>query len=77
MAAGDSHSLALGFDGTVWAWGLGNDGQLGHEVIASVLKQNVHTQRPIVLHEPKRVATLRPEALHASERYHSKTFLGC
>ena len=69
VAAGESHSLALEFDGTVWAWGLGNDGQLGHEVIASVMKQNVNTQRPIVLHEPKRIATLRPENLPAHDRY--------
>ena len=68
VAAGESHSLALGFDGTLWAWGLGNDGQLGHEVIASVMKQNLHTQRPIVLHEPKRVAALRPESMPAQER---------
>src|SRR5262249_54208326 len=29
VAAGGSHSLALTFDGTVWAWGLNANGQLG------------------------------------------------
>jgi alpha-tubulin suppressor-like RCC1 family protein len=29
VAAGDSHSLALGSDGFVWAWGNGNVGRLG------------------------------------------------
>ena len=29
IAAGDSHSLALGNDGTVWAWGYNADGELG------------------------------------------------
>ncbi|KRE21939.1 RCC1 domain-containing protein [Paenibacillus sp. Soil522] len=29
IAAGDDHSLALKSDGTVWAWGLNNYGQLG------------------------------------------------
>jgi|GEM_PF-530121 len=29
IAAGDDHSLALKIDGTVWAWGEDNDGQLG------------------------------------------------
>ncbi|OQA05721.1 MAG: Regulator of chromosome condensation (RCC1) repeat protein [bacterium ADurb.Bin374] len=29
IAAGDGHSLALKSDGTVWAWGYGNYGQLG------------------------------------------------
>jgi len=30
IAAGDMHSLALKSDGTVWAWGYSNCGQLGH-----------------------------------------------
>ncbi len=29
LAAGDSHTLALKSDGTVWAWGHNGDGQLG------------------------------------------------
>jgi len=29
IAAGEVHSLALKSDGTVWAWGLNNRGQLG------------------------------------------------
>lgn len=29
VAGGASHSLALKFDGTVWAWGLNTNGQLG------------------------------------------------
>ncbi len=29
VAAGGWHSLALGEDGTVWAWGMNNNGQLG------------------------------------------------
>ncbi len=29
VAAGDTHSLALLADGTVWAWGANNHGQLG------------------------------------------------
>lgn len=30
IAAGNSHSLALRLDGSVWAWGLNNSGQLGN-----------------------------------------------
>ena len=33
IAAGDSHSLALRSDGTVWAWGRGWEGQLGVNVM--------------------------------------------
>lgn len=29
LASGEKHSVALGGDGRVWAWGSGNDGQLG------------------------------------------------
>ena len=30
VSAGDSHSLALAADGTVWSWGDGGSGKLGH-----------------------------------------------
>ncbi len=30
VAGGYQHSLALRSDGTVWTWGIGNAGQLGH-----------------------------------------------
>lgn len=34
IAAGNTHSLALKADGTVWAWGGGGNGQLGNNTIA-------------------------------------------
>lgn len=37
VAAGANHSLALKTDGTVWAWGRNNSGQLGYD---PVIKQN-------------------------------------
>ena len=33
IAAGESHSLALNSNGTVWAWGRNNYGQLGDGTI--------------------------------------------
>jgi alpha-tubulin suppressor-like RCC1 family protein len=35
LAAGTSHSLALKFDGTAWAWGLDSGGQLGNDSVFS------------------------------------------
>lgn len=32
LSAGKSHSVVLGADGSVWSWGNGQDGQLGHGV---------------------------------------------
>jgi len=30
LVAGDAHSVAIKADGTLWAWGLDEDGQLGN-----------------------------------------------
>ena len=30
MSAGDNHTLAITADGSVWSWGRGGHGQLGH-----------------------------------------------
>ncbi len=35
LAGGGSHSLALGSDGTVWAWGLNGSGQLGNGTVSA------------------------------------------
>ncbi|ETR72349.1 MAG: Regulator of chromosome condensation, RCC1 [Candidatus Magnetoglobus multicellularis str. Araruama] len=38
IAAGPYHSLVLKEDGTVWAWGLNNNGQLGDGTTANISK---------------------------------------
>ena len=47
IAAGGAHSLALKDDGTVWAWGMNQDGQLGNGTYTlgtSTLGTNTPTQ---------------------------------
>ncbi len=51
VAAGDAHSLALRNDGTVWAWGWGQEGQLG------IHSNNDHTH-PYQVHGPDNVGYL-------------------
>src|SRR5919202_2518513 len=40
VAAGGGHSLALRSDGTVWAWGANNDGQLGRGTVTASPSKN-------------------------------------
>jgi alpha-tubulin suppressor-like RCC1 family protein len=46
IAAGTSHSLALAADGTVWAWGLNTNGQLG---LGNTTTQLVPVQIPTIV----------------------------
>lgn len=40
IAAGGRHGLALLFDGTIWAWGYNNNGQLGDGTVGTDIKRN-------------------------------------
>ena len=66
VAAGHSHSAALGSDGTVWTWGSGRLGQLGHEVIADFMAAN---NDPLVtLPVPQALCSLDPAKLLPDHR---------
>jgi len=58
VAAGDDHSLALTRDGTVYAWGRGNDGQLGTKCF-------VGPPRPVAALSRARGGSRRPVAVAA------------
>ncbi|OGQ85324.1 MAG: hypothetical protein A2512_06205 [Deltaproteobacteria bacterium RIFOXYD12_FULL_56_24] len=51
LAAGDHHTLALGADGSVWAWGAGEHGQLGDG-------GNLDTARPVKIRLKEPVAKI-------------------
>ena len=48
VAAGDLHTVALKFDGTAWAWGNNEEGQLGNGTSASVNFED----RPVQIPDP-------------------------
>lgn len=57
-AAGANHSMALASDGSLFTWGGGKYGQLGH---ASLHAVNVMVpDQPIVLATPHKIAALEP-----------------
>lgn len=60
-AAGASHSMALASDGSLFTWGGGKYGQLGH---ASLHAVNVMMpEQPILLATPHKVTALEPAML--------------
>jgi alpha-tubulin suppressor-like RCC1 family protein len=78
VAAGAWHNLALRGDGTVWAWGRNNDGQLGHT--SSSTNGGCRTEggssepcsvSPIQVRGPGGSGTLGGVIAIAAGRYHS------
>ena len=66
VAAGHCHSAALGSDGTVWTWGSGRLGQLGHEVIADFMAANNNLL--VTLPVPRALCSLDPAKLLPDHR---------
>eukprot|EP00877_Chromochloris_zofingiensis_P012093 jgi/Chrzof1/7137/Cz02g12140.t1 len=65
-AAGACHSMALASDGSLYTWGHGAYGQLGHVALEAV--QAVMPQQTIVLPVPKKIACLNPGSLEPANR---------
>jgi len=65
-AAGASHSLALASDGSLFSWGSGQYGQLGHKRMkqAAEAAQGI----PVALPEPEKILELDPEGLRPPNR---------
>lgn len=64
VSAGTSHSLALKFDGTVWAWGYNNYGQLGDNTTGT-------RTAPVQVHGPNNVGYLTGVIAIAAGESHS------
>ncbi|KAK9805565.1 hypothetical protein WJX72_005277 [[Myrmecia] bisecta] len=65
-AAGKAHSLALASDGSLWTWGDGRHGQLGHEQLAQFMA--LHNNPPVAVPVPQKVKSLLPDKLKPFDR---------
>lgn len=65
-AAGATHSVALTSDGSLYTWGDGSHGQLGHEQLQIMAAPRC--QNTIILPLPQKVATLDPTMLAPENR---------
>jgi alpha-tubulin suppressor-like RCC1 family protein len=65
-AAGKSHSLALVSDGTLFTWGDGQHGQLGHPHLTNLYGWQ-HPDDMLLL-QPMRLQELAPSSLPAVQR---------
>jgi E3 ubiquitin-protein ligase HERC3 len=68
-AAGKAHSLALAADGTLFSWGHGKSGQLGHSQLHTLVP--FMAQHAIVVPAPQKVDELEPSRLESGKRFAS------
>lgn len=64
-AAGSKHSVALASDGSLFTWGSGSRGQLGHSHLQQL---PVHAAVPIVILQPTKISRLDPANLSSDNR---------
>ncbi|KAG1660841.1 hypothetical protein FOA52_008952 [Chlamydomonas sp. UWO 241] len=67
-AAGAAHSVALASDGSLFTWGDGSHGQLGHYQLHSMALANADAQNSITLLLPQKIVRLDPCALSPENR---------
>ena len=65
-AAGAAHSVALTSDGSLYTWGDGSHGQLGHEQLQVMAAPRC--QNTIILPLPQKIASLDPSSLAPENR---------
>ncbi len=67
VSAGDQHSMALSSDGSLFTWGDGSFGQLGHAHIETLAHMaGLHAS---LITSPRRVESLNPVKLQAWDRW--------
>ncbi len=66
-ACGAAHSLALASDGSLFTWGDGRRGQLGHSTLQG-LAALMPAHNPITVPTPQKVARLDPAVLPPEHR---------
>ncbi|KAI8929480.1 regulator of chromosome condensation 1/beta-lactamase-inhibitor protein II [Entophlyctis helioformis] len=57
IAAGTNHLVAVGRDGKIYTWGVGEQGQLGRKVISRHLVEASLTPRPVNFRPPHRLSS--------------------
>lgn len=65
-SAGVTHSMALGADGSLYTWGDGRYGQLGHVEVQAMAA--VDPQHGVVVSTPQKIRTLDPQPLPPQDR---------
>lgn len=66
VATGAAHSAALASDGSVYTWGDGSRGQLGHQQLQAIAVPCI--QNTILLLLPQKIACLNPSLLSPENR---------
>lgn len=73
-AAGAAHSMALASDGSLFTWGDGSRGQLGHSQLQG-LAAMIPNNTPVTMPTPQRISRLDPTLLSPENRCEEKKSL--